>query len=78
MTINVRLDKHLVTKAKIHAQAQNRTVAQQIEFLAKVGQMMIDNPDLSYGFVSEALLATEEVKQGKVTRYTRRTIRDDA
>jgi len=33
---------------------------------------MIDNPDLSYDFVRESLLATKKVKQGLVKPYVRR------
>jgi hypothetical protein len=40
---------------------------------AKIGQMMIDNPELSYEFVREALLATKDVEQGMVTPYVRKT-----
>ena len=35
----------------------------------------IDNPDLSYEFVRETLLATEEVNQGLAKRYVRKTKR---
>lgn len=73
MAISIRLDEKLVSHAKIHAEIQNRSVAKQIEYWAKVGQMMTDNPNLPYEFAREALLATEEVKQGMVTRYVRRS-----
>ena len=76
MAISVRLDDEFVTRAKIHAEAECRSVPKQIEYWAKIGQIMIDNPDLSYEFVHEALLATEEAKQGMVKRYVRRTKRD--
>jgi len=35
---------------------------------------MIDNPDLSYEFVREPLLAAEEMKQGLTKRYVRKTM----
>jgi len=76
MATSVRLDEHFVTHAKIHAEAENRSVPKQIEYWAKIGQIMIDNPDLSYEFVRESLLATEEANQGLVKRYVRRTKRD--
>ena len=37
-------------------------------------QIMIDNPDLSYEFVREPLLAAEEMKQGLTKRYVRKTM----
>ncbi|SQD77840.1 TA system antitoxin ParD family protein [Moritella yayanosii] len=76
MAISVRLDDVFVTHARVHAEAENRSLPKQIEYWAKIGQMMMDNPDLPYEFVRESLLATEEVKQGLTKRYVRRTKRN--
>ena len=76
MATSVRLDDDFVSLAKVHAEAENRSLPKQIEYWAKIGQIMIDNPDLSYEFVKESLLAVEEVKQGLVKRYVRKTPRD--
>ncbi len=76
MATSVRLNDEFVTQARVHAEAENRSLPKQIEYWAKIGQIMIDNPDLSYEFVHESLLATEEVKQGLIKQYVRRTKRD--
>lgn len=76
MATSVRLDDEFVTHAKVHAEAESRSLPKQIEYWAKIGQIMIDNPDLSYEFVRESLLAIEEVKQGLAKKYVRRTKRD--
>lgn len=76
MATSVRLDDGFVTHARVHAEAENRSLPKQIEYWAKIGQIMIDNPDLSYEFVHESLLATEEVKQGLIKPYVRKTKRD--
>jgi len=73
MATSVRLDDEFVTQARVYAEAESRSLPKQIEYWAKIGQIMIDNPDLSYEFVRESLLATEEVKQGLVKPYVRRT-----
>ncbi|MEZ9702845.1 hypothetical protein AB4343_13270 [Vibrio breoganii] len=73
MATSVRLDENFVKQAKVHAEAENRSVPKQIEYWAKIGQIMIDNPDLPYEFVKESLLANQEVKQGLTQRYVRRT-----
>lgn len=73
MATSVRLDDDFVTRARVHAEAESRSLPKQIEYWAKIGQIMIDNPDLSYEFVRESLLANEEVKQGLVKPYVRRT-----
>ena len=76
MATSVRLDDEFVTIARVHAEAESRSLPKQIEYWAKIGQIMIDNPDLSYELVRESLLATEEVKQGLVKPYVRRTKRN--
>lgn len=76
MATSVRLDDRFVTNAKVYAEAENRSLPKQIEYWGKVGQIMIDNPDLSYAFVHESLLATEEMKKGLTTKYVRQTKRD--
>ncbi|PSW30839.1 hypothetical protein C9J21_18300 [Photobacterium phosphoreum] len=73
MAVSVRLSDDLVTVAQIYAEAELRTIPKQIEYWARIGRIMIDNPDLSYEFVSETLLADAEVKQGTVKPYVRRT-----
>ncbi len=75
MATSVKLDSDFVLEAKAYAHVENRSVSSQIEYWAKIGKVMIDNPDLSYEFVHESLLATEEIKQGFVTTYKRRTTR---
>lgn len=76
MAASVRLSDDFVAHARVHAEAENRSVPKQIEYWAKIGQIMIDNPDLPYEFVRESLLATAEVKQGLTKKYVRRTKRD--
>ncbi len=76
MAISVRLSDDFVLEAKAYGDAENRSVPKQIEYWAKIGKIMMENPDLSYEFVHESLLATEEVKQGLVKRYERRTKRN--
>ncbi|EWH08482.1 hypothetical protein DS2_17120 [Catenovulum agarivorans DS-2] len=76
MAVSVRLDDEFVSNAKIHADAEKRSVPKQIEYWAKIGQIMIDNPDLSFEFVRESLLASEEMKHGLVKPYVRRSKRD--
>ena len=75
MATSVRLDENFVSQAKVHAEAENRSVPKQIEYWAKVGKIMIDNPDLTYHFVHESLLATEEMNIGIVKPHVRRTKR---
>ncbi len=75
MATSIRLDDDFISDVRVHAEAEMRSVPKQIEYWAKIGKIMTDNPDLPYSFVQEALLASEEVKLGKVKRYERRTKR---
>ncbi|GLR64688.1 TA system antitoxin ParD family protein [Marinospirillum insulare] len=76
MAVSVRLNNEFVSIARVHAEAESRSLPKQIEYWAKIGQIMIDNPDLPYEFVRESLLAAEEVKQGLSKPYVRRTKKD--
>ncbi len=68
-TSSVRLDQELIEKATIMAKAYNRTPPKQIEYWAKIGEMMEDNPDLPYEFVKQAIIAQAEKDAGKLERY---------
>ena len=72
MAISVRLDDSFVEEVQIHAEAAKRSVPKQIEHWAEIGKIAEDNPDLTYGFIKEALLATAEINAGKATKYVRR------
>ncbi len=73
MTTSVELSTSFVSNAEEFAKTESRTVAAQIEYWAKIGKMMIDNPDLNYAFVRESLQAKVEVDQGHVVPHVRRT-----
>lgn len=73
MAQSVRLDDKFVESAKVQAAAANRSMPKQIEYMAKVGQIAIENPDLSFAFINEALLAKAEMDNGVVKTYERRT-----
>jgi hypothetical protein len=75
MATSVRLDDDFVSEVKIQADASNRSLPKQIEYLAVIGRMVKDNPDLSYEFIKDALLAKEQLKAGHVSKYERRTKR---
>ena len=68
-TMSIRLDQDLIDKATIMARALNRTTPKQIEHWAKIGKIMEDNPDLSYVFVKQAIIAQAEKEAGKLESY---------
>lgn len=69
MPKNLRLSKNLVSEAQSHAVSNGYTVAQQIEYWAKIGKIAEDNPDLTYSFIKDILTAKSELKAKMVSSY---------
>jgi len=61
---SLRIESDFVELAKLVSTAHYRSAAKQIEHWAKIGRMMKENPDVSYEFVRQALIA-------KALRYIR-------
>ena len=53
MSIAVRISDSIVKKARARSKALNRSVAGQIEYWAKMGEILEDNPELSFSFVQK-------------------------
>ena len=68
-TNSIRLDQNLIKKATIIANAINRKSSKQIEHRKKMGEIMEDNPDLTYEFVKQAIIAKAEREAGKMDPY---------
>ncbi len=68
-TTSIRLDQYLIEKATIMAKALNRTPPKQIEHWAKIGEIMESNPELSYEFVKDAIIADAEKQAGKLESF---------
>lgn len=71
MAISVRLSEDFVRTAKMYGEANHRSLPKQIEYWSQIGRIAEDNPELSYEFIREALLATAEVNLGSVQKYVR-------
>ncbi|KAE8177098.1 TA system antitoxin ParD family protein [Photobacterium carnosum] len=68
-TTSIRLDQELIAKATIKAKALNRTASKQIEHWAKIGAIMEENPEVSYAFVKQAIMAKAEKEIGQLESY---------
>lgn len=68
-TASIRLDESLVMQAKAVGSVESRSAAKQIEYWAKIGKAMADNPELSYEFVRDALIAQAEEALGQTEAY---------
>jgi hypothetical protein len=65
METNVRLENTLVLMAKQASKASDRTVKEQLEHWIKLGQLLEDNPDLTYAFLRDILKGKEEASDLK-------------
>jgi hypothetical protein len=69
MAQSVRLSDNLVKQAKAVGEVMSRSGAGQIEYWAKIGKVAEENPDLSYEFIRDSLLAKSEIDNGLVDDY---------
>ena len=69
MSTAVRISDPLVKKARARSRALNRSLAGQIEYWAKMGEILEDNPELSFSFVQDILIGREQAKTGTLTPY---------
>ena len=59
----VKLSENIVSEAKIISKAYNRSLAGQIEHWVRIGKIVEENPDLSYEFIKNILIARKEIKK---------------
>jgi hypothetical protein len=54
---SIKVSEELYKAAKWTSEAENRSIAGQIEFWARIGRAAVDNPDLPVDFIRETLIA---------------------
>lgn len=69
MSVAIRISDPLARKARTRSRALRRSLAGQIEYWAKMGEILEDNPDLSFSFVQEILLGREQANADELTPY---------
>ncbi|MCI5146316.1 MAG: hypothetical protein D3923_12505 [Candidatus Electrothrix sp. AR3] len=69
MSTAVKISDDLVAKAKIQSKVFKRSVAGQIEYWAKIGQIVEENPDLPLPLIQDILIGKEQIKSGQGTPY---------
>lgn len=62
----VKLSENIISEAKIISRALNRSLAGQIEHWAKIGRLAEENPDLTYEFIKNILIAQQEALADKL------------
>jgi hypothetical protein len=69
MAIALKLSDELVEDAKTTAAAEHRSVPKQIEYWARIGKTVLENPDMPLRLIQDTMLALEEAKAGKAEPY---------
>ena len=69
MSTALKLSDELIELAKPHAAAKQRSVPKQIEYWARIGKAVLDNPELPLRMIQDTMLSIEESKAGQVSAY---------
>lgn len=69
MLASINITQNFMTQASRVAEIEHRSLDNQIEHWAKIGKIMEDNPDLSYSFVKQILLAKTDIERGDVVPF---------
>lgn len=73
MAVAVKLSDKLVEDAKPYAAAEHRSVSNQIEYWARIGKAVLENPEMPLRLIQDTMLSLEEAKSGQVTTYKAET-----
>ncbi len=65
----INISDELIMQAKIRGEVFKRTVDEQIEYWAKIGQLAEENPDLPLPFIQDILTGKEQIRSGLGTPY---------
>lgn len=69
MAVALKLSDELIEIAKPHAAAEHRSVPKQIEYWARLGKAVEENPELPLQFIKDTLLAVAEANAGQLAEY---------
>jgi hypothetical protein len=69
MATAVKVSDDLFAKAKIKSKIFKRSIAGQIEYWAKIGQLVEENPDLPLPFIQDILVGREQIQAGEGAPY---------
>jgi ParD-like antitoxin of type II bacterial toxin-antitoxin system len=70
VSTTIKLPDDMLREAKRYGAIYSRSTPRQIEYWARIGKIAEENPDLSYSFIKDILLARQEAADKDVTPYT--------
>lgn len=69
MATAMKLSDELVDMAKPRAVAEHRSVPKQIEYWARLGKAVEDNPELPIQFIKDTLVGIAEADARQLSEY---------
>ncbi|MFP4471040.1 MAG: TA system antitoxin ParD family protein [Bacteroidales bacterium] len=69
MPTAIRGSDKLISDAKLISKVEKRSLTGQIEYLAQIGKLAGENPDLPYSLIREIMIGLEELDQKKGSEY---------
>ena len=69
MPMSVKLSDELIKAARQYGDVYHRSIPKQVEYWSTIGKIAEENPELSYNFIKDILLAQKEVADGEVTPF---------
>lgn len=69
MAVVLKLSNELIELAKSRATTEHCSVSKQIEYWARLGKAVDDNPELPLQFIKETLLAVAEANTYQLSKY---------
>jgi len=69
MSTTVKLSDELIKEARRFGEVYSRSIPRQIEYWSRIGKIAEENPDLSYDFIKDILMAQQEMREGETTPY---------
>ena len=69
MAVSVKLSEEMVEEAKRYGGVYHRSPPKQIEYWFKIGKIAEQNPDLTFAFIQDILLAQEQNKNNETLPY---------
>ncbi len=65
----VKISDELAANAAVFAKVENRSIAGQVEYWAKLGKIAEENPDLPISFIKDILIGRAQVERGLKKPY---------
>ena len=69
MATAVRISDKLANDAKKFSRIDHRSLTGQIEYWARMGKCVEENPDLTFLLIKDILIGVEELEQGEKSEY---------